>query len=298
MPGRWLSRFTWLIAALTLLLILAGGLVTSTGAALAVPDWPTSYGYFMYSFPREMRVGGAAIEHTHREIGSVVGLLTIALTVGVWAKIQHSGIRWLTLIALLTVCLQGVIGGMRVVLVNHWPALAEALPIVHAALAQAFFALIVSLAVLLSPRPVPCRSSPALRGVAGATVALVYLQILLGAFTRHHVLGVMPHLLGGFVVMGIACWAFSETLSKHNDQPSLLRPALLLFVSVLAQLFLGFAALFARLSREVDAPATAAQAWLPTAHVTLGALVFAAATVLALRAFRAAPLPAVAERTA
>src|SRR5256886_7757944 len=79
-----LHRFSQFLAACTVLLVLAGSLVTSTGSGLSVPDWPTSYGWSMFTFPPSKWVGGIFYEHGHRLIASTVGFLTIVLTVWLW----------------------------------------------------------------------------------------------------------------------------------------------------------------------------------------------------------------------
>jgi len=81
-PGynRWLHWFAVLTALSTLVLIGIGGLVTSHGVGMAVPDWPTTYGYNMFAFPVSQWVGGIFYEHTHRLVASTVGLLVVALT--------------------------------------------------------------------------------------------------------------------------------------------------------------------------------------------------------------------------
>ena len=75
----WLNRFAWFAAFATLLLICSGGMVTSKGVGLAVPDWPTTFGYNMFLFPVSKWIGGVLFEHTHRLIASTVGFLTIIL---------------------------------------------------------------------------------------------------------------------------------------------------------------------------------------------------------------------------
>ena len=70
--------------AATLLLVAAGGMVTSTSSGLSVPDWPTTYGHQMFTFPLEQMVGGIFYEHGHRLIASTVGLLTIGLVIFLW----------------------------------------------------------------------------------------------------------------------------------------------------------------------------------------------------------------------
>ena len=79
-----LHLYARLVAASTAVLILAGGLVTSTGSGLSVPDWPTTYGWNMFTFPLSKMVGGIRYEHTHRLIASTVGFLMIVLAVWLW----------------------------------------------------------------------------------------------------------------------------------------------------------------------------------------------------------------------
>src|SRR5438132_13731563 len=76
----WLHRFAILMAAATLCLVCIGGLVTSHGVGMAVPDWPTTFGYNMFFFPISQWIGGIFYEHTHRLTASVVGLLVVACT--------------------------------------------------------------------------------------------------------------------------------------------------------------------------------------------------------------------------
>ena len=84
-----LHRFAWFTAGATLLLICSGGMVTSKGVGLAVPDWPTTFGYNMFFFPVSKWVGGIFFEHTHRLIASVIGFLTIILAI--WLGVFESG---------------------------------------------------------------------------------------------------------------------------------------------------------------------------------------------------------------
>ncbi len=82
----WLTRYAWLVVAATLVLIFIGGLVTSKGAGMAVPDWPNTYGYNLFLFPVSQWVGGILYEHTHRLMGALVGLLTAVLAAWLWAR--------------------------------------------------------------------------------------------------------------------------------------------------------------------------------------------------------------------
>src|ERR1700747_3401349 len=104
----WLNRFAWFTAFATLLLVCSGGMVTSKNVGLAVPDWPTTFGYNMFLFPVSKWIGGIFFEHTHRLIASTVGFLTIILAIWLW----RSGgqlLRNLGLIAVGAVVLQGIL---------------------------------------------------------------------------------------------------------------------------------------------------------------------------------------------
>ncbi len=95
LPSEGLSRFAWLTAAVATALIGVGGLVTSRGAGLSVPDWPNSYGYSMYTFPISHWMGGILYEHSHRLLGVLVGLLTTILAVWMWARETRGRQRWI-----------------------------------------------------------------------------------------------------------------------------------------------------------------------------------------------------------
>src|SRR5690349_4848815 len=171
----WLHRYAKLVAFSTVLLITAGGMVTSTGSGLSVPDWPNTYGRFMFSFPFEKWVGGIFYEHSHRLIASTVGFLTVILAIWTWRVEPRSWVRRLALAALGAVILQGVLGGMTVLL-----GLPPAVSIGHAGLAQLFFCITITLALVTSPSWIT-DSRPAndvmLRRITLTTTVLVYCQI-------------------------------------------------------------------------------------------------------------------------
>ncbi len=110
----WLHRFAVLTALAALVLIGIGGLVTSHGAGMAVPDWPTSYGYNMFFFPVSQWVGGIFYEHTHRLVASVVGMLTAILAGWIWMRettgaLRKVGLGWIVLtLGLMGVRTQGM----------------------------------------------------------------------------------------------------------------------------------------------------------------------------------------------
>src|SRR5262245_16465109 len=107
-----LYRFSQMLAGCTIVLILAGSLVTSNGAGLSVPDWPTSYGWNMFTFPPSMWVGNILYEHGHRLVASGVGALTILLVTWLLVADTPRRQRWLGVAAIGVVIAQGLLGGL------------------------------------------------------------------------------------------------------------------------------------------------------------------------------------------
>ena len=293
-----LPRYAKLVTAFTVLLIAAGGMVTSTGSGLSVPDWPTTYGWNMFTFPLDKMVGGIRYEHSHRLIASTVGFLTIVLAAWTWRVEPRRWVRWLAVACLCAVILQGLLGGLTVLLL-----LPPAVSIGHAGLAQIFFCLTLTLALVLSPgwqHAGPSVDDLTLRRIAALTTTAIYVQIILGAAMRHTNAGLaipdFPLAFGHFipphwdsriavhfahrvgaVVVSLAIFATAaHVLHHHRDRGELVRPAALLLLLVCVQVALGG---FVVLSGK--------QPVINTAHVVNGALVLGTSLVLTLRSFRA-----------
>jgi cytochrome c oxidase assembly protein subunit 15 len=297
-------RFSVWLAGATFLLLIAGALVTSNDAGLSVPDWPTSFGSY-YRIPPW--TGGVRYEHSHRMVAELIGVLTIVLVVWFWRSESRRWMKALALGALATVVLQGVLGGLTVL---HFlpPAISSA----HAAVAQTFFCLICAIAVFTgrrwveqdlsaAPRPRELGSGRhrQLLTLAMVSIALLYVQLLLGAMFRHHGLSWWPHLANAPLVALLLTWTAVRALSDYSAIDSIRRSSIAVLALLIAQLFLGFAAFLTRVEWGRDA----AQPELPmviatVAHVAVGALLLAATVVLTLQLWRhvaslqSQPLPA------
>lgn len=300
--ARGLHRYATAVAAATGALLFVGGLVTSTGSGLAVPDWPLSFGQV---FPR-MR-GGVLFEHGHRMVAGAVGLLTVVLAVWLWRAEPRRWVRRLGAYALLAVVLQGTLGGLTVLL-----RLPVAVSVAHAGVAEIFFcltstiALVTSRGWLAAPEPIPDREHPSLRSLSLATVVVIYVQVLVGALVRHSGAGLaipdfplnfgrlvppfssdlvlyqFAHRLGAGLVSVCVIWTAGRVLRRHGSRPVLARPALLLLALLAWQIYLGAAVIW---TRKAVVPTTT--------HLLSGALLLVTALVLALRARRFCDVPAV-----
>jgi len=294
-----LHRFATFVAGCTVLLVLAGSLVTSTGSGLSVPDWPSTYGWNMFTFPPSKWVGGILYEHGHRLIASGVGFLTIILAAWLWLKERRRWLAWIGLAALATVIAQGVLGGLTVMFF-----LPASVSTAHAGLAEIFLCLTIAIALFTSPGwiegyGVADLDDLTLRRLATTTTVLIYAQILVGATMRHTGAGLaipdFPLMFGrlvpdhwdpkiaihfahraGAVIVTLAIVATARDVWYHHRQRrELTGPAALLLVLVAVQVTLGGLTVLSQ--RDV---------WINSVHVVCGALVLATSLVLTLRTWR------------
>jgi cytochrome c oxidase assembly protein subunit 15 len=308
-----LHRFSKFLVACTVLLILAGSLVTSHDAGLSVPDWPTSYGWNMFTFPPSMWVANILYEHGHRLIASTVGFLTIIMTVWLWIAEPRRWLRWFGVAALGSVVAQGLLGGLTVLFF-----LPAAISTAHAGLAEIFFCMTVAIAVFTSPgwmagygaeagphaaagerAAVQREIARPLRTLAATTTILIYGQILVGATMRHTGAGlaipdfplmfghVIPdhwsaaiaihftHRAGAVVVTVLILGLFAHVRSRCRDRRELLRPATLMVALVAVQVTLGALTVLSR-----------RDPWINSFHVVCGAMVLTTSLVLTLRSWR------------
>jgi len=273
-------RFAIFTAATTVLLILAGGLVTSTGSGLSVPDWPLSYGQLMPPM-----VGGIRFEHSHRQIAGFVGILTLALTVLVWLREKRRWVKHLALGALVAVVVQAVLGGLTVIyLLPTW------ISVSHACLAQTFLCLVAALALCTGREwrggeRIDAVYAGSIQRLLVAETALVYLQLILGAVVRHTNASVKLHIVNAFLIAMHSIFILLKIAREERVQKALFRHSALLGIFVTFQVFLGFGA-FIMTRMLASEPATVGQVLFATAHQTLGALILVTSFLLTLRAYR------------
>ena len=290
----WLRRFTKLVAVATLFLIFAGAMVTSTDSGLAVPDWPNTYGSFMFSFPFSKMVGGIFYEHGHRLIASTVGFLCILQALWLQFREPKKFVRRLGWLSLVAVIVQGALGGLTVIFL-----LPKTISVSHAALAEIFFCINISIAFFTSRWYATLstmeRGDAPVRMAWGLT-ALVFLQILAGAVMRHlgaglaipdfplsfgavipdfvskEIVSAYVHRVGGFVVAA-AVVAMAIRLMRYERNHPLRGLAQLMLVAVSGQILLGGYVIW-----------SGKQPHITSLHVMLGASILALSVILTLSA--------------
>jgi heme a synthase len=293
-----LHRFATFAAAATFVLVFAGGLVTSTGSAMAVPSWPLDAGRLV---PQQWGAG-VLFEWGHRAIAGTVSILTLTLALWVWMAERRAWVRYTALAAFALVVVQAVLGGITVLL-----NLPLTFAVAHAMTGQAFFCLMVAIALFTGPDWQAIESAPpialapgraSVAPLAAVTTGVIYLQIIIGALMRHMHAGLaipdfplafgrlappmfsvpiavnFAHRCGAVVVTAMVLWTVMRTLREYRDEPLLRRPALGLLVLLALQIGLGATTV---LSRRAVVPTTS--------HVAVGAAVLATCVALSLRAW-------------
>ena len=278
-------KFALFVVAWAVLLLSAGALVTSEDAALAVPDWPLSYG----SITPPM-VGGIAFEHTHRVIAAILGLFIIVLSVMLWRKEERPWVKWLGVAAVAGVIIQGLLGGLTVLkLLHYW------LPVMHACMAQLMFVTLVTIAVVTSRWWVANqpqfedKATPAIHTIVVLNAGAIFLQIALGAAFRHNYAPVTPHVAWALGVLWIASWTARELRKRFAGSAEISRVRALLHGIVGLQVLLGIGALWTRLRSAGDPQPMPAMVATTVVHTVFGAILFATAILVVLLCYRLIP---------
>jgi cytochrome c oxidase assembly protein subunit 15 len=303
---NWSHLVACLLVAVTAVLLCFGALVTTYEAAMAVPDWPGTYGHNMFLFPWAQWFWGPwdlFLEHGHRLLGAVVGVLSLLLAAVVWRSGQSPAVKALAAAAVVLVIVQGLLGGARVLLDD------KTIAKVHACTGPLFFAVATGIAALTSRRgkgaavshspslaPPPPRAIAAAVGAAGLMIAS-YVQLVAGAQLRHLDSAIDPvtfrwlvafHIAGAVVVTGLA-----GVLAVVNASvPGAIRRwSWLIAGLIVCQILLGFGAWVVswglpsgllpaswQLTEPLRARSTVG-ALVVTGHVLLGMLILGASVV-------------------
>jgi heme a synthase len=268
--------------AFTILLLMAGALVTSNDAADSVPDWPLAYGKIIPPL-----VGGIRYEFTHRVVAGIVAVLTLLLAVWLARVEKRPAVRRLGWAALALVVVQALLGAARVLL-GHPPVIAT----VHATVAQVFFITTVALALLTSAwshgehTAFDDPGSPKVRSLALWTTLVILVQLVLGAGFRHGAFGILPHLIGAVAVTFFVIWAARTAKKRFAKVPEIRRSVVWLNATFGTQILLGFGAYWAVAKAINEAQPTPSYVILTVAHVLVGALTLASSVILTLVCYR------------
>jgi cytochrome c oxidase assembly protein subunit 15 len=272
----------------TILLFVAGALVTSKDAALSVTDWPKSHGTWVP--PLSMLQGGDLFEFSHRVVAGGLGLLTLALAVLLWVQEKRPWLRWLGLIAVIGVAVQAILGGQVVIrLLHYW------LPVIHACFAQIVFGAVLSIAVFTSrwwvseQQSLEDSGTPSIHSVTILNAAVIYLQVILGAGFRHKDIPIWPHMAGALLVLGMVIWTAVALRKRFGESRELSKARILLHAIFGTQFLLGLAAYWSRLS-TADAPQPMpVMVTLTVIHTVVGAMLFAFSVLVVLMCYRLIP---------
>ena len=273
-----LHRWSIVLACCTLLLVVAGGMVTSRDAGLSVPDWPLSYGKLMP--PME---GGILYEHGHRMIATTVGMFTIVSMVWLLRAEKRRWLRVLGIVALLAVITQGVLGGITVLYLLPWYVSSA-----HASLAQLFFSTTVAIALFTSkwwidgPAVIDEDPSHPIRTLSVAVPVAVLCQLALGAAARHKAIGSIFHICGSPIVTGVVLWISLRILLHYAGNRELRRGAITLISITFCQVFLGIAAYMTRIAYADAVQPMPLMVTFTVLHVAVGALTMASSVALAI----------------
>ncbi|MFT5049617.1 MAG: cytochrome c oxidase assembly protein subunit 15 [Chlamydiales bacterium] len=300
----------WILALWCLALLFVGGLVTTYRVGMAVPDWPTTFGRNMFTYPLDEMLSnfGVTVEHSHRLVASGLGLISILTVVLVFAMRERAGLRKLSVGVLAAIVAQGLLGGSRV-LEND-----QRLAFLHGASAQLVYGLVAAFFVLttrawstLETRP--CKQARGLRRLAVLTLVLVYCQIVLGAWLRHSgaTIALALHVFGAvasfFLVLALAkklFATFDEGAAGGHERGPLRSTARWLVSCLLGQMALGLLSVFAiyGVSGGFAARPSMFEVVSATSHVAVGALLLGGCVAAVLFSRRTVRVTAVAKQPA
>jgi heme a synthase len=277
-----LHRLALATCGSTILLLMAGALVTSNDAADSVPDWPLAYHKIIPPL-----IGGIRYEFAHRVVAAIVAILATILAISLTRARERRSVQQLGWVSFALVLAQAGLGALRVV--YHHP---QVIATVHATVAQIFFITTVVLAYRTGPgsepnaSPVEDSGVPRLTSMCRWTTSVVLIQLVLGAGFRHGAFGILPHLIGAVAVLFMVIWTAGAAKRRFGHLPEIRRGTIFLHATFGTQLLLGFGAYWAVAKASNDVQPTMSYVVLTVAHVLVGALVLAASVMLTLSSLR------------
>jgi len=320
LESRWPHCLAVVLVCATFPLIWVGGLVTTTQAGMAVEDWPSTYGHNLLLYPWTTWLAAPwdlFIEHGHRLLASLVGMLSIALLISLLVCKAPARLKWLGAATLLAVIGQGVLGGMRVLLD------ARTLAMLHGCSGPLFFALTVTMAVVTSKwwspahqaalqerpatQPADRKALARISTLSVITTVLAFVQLVLGAQLRHVAVDashavfrslVVFHVVTALVLFFHGVLLSAAILRGRPRNRGLILPALLLLLALSLQIGLGVATWFVKYGTPpllqdyrwaagyLVTAGSFTQATTVTAHVACGSLILVTALVVTLRSVR------------
>jgi heme a synthase len=286
-PGRVVYRHAIGVLILTFLLLFLGAEVTSTNSGMAFRTWPDSDGRYLW--PTHPTLSGI-LEHSHRLLGVLVGVGAILLLIHVRRLDRRPLMRKLSLWLLAGVALQGLLGGFRVLLNDHFPVL---FPFLHGTLAHLVFSFMGFVAFAGSLAWVPRAVADAghvgtARKMAVFAWVTVFGQILLGVATRHSNSDVAKwaHISFSLVASLAVLVAVSFSMGKFRSIPGFNRANRTTLAILVAQILLGFVALIVRRPKELADTHLMGKASMVSLHVVVGAWLLLMLTILVARSYR------------
>src|SRR5438105_4675060 len=281
-------KFAVFTVCWTILLFVAGALVTSNDAALSVTDWPKSHGAWVP--PLSSLQGGDFFELSPRFVAGGLGISALVLAVLLLGAESRVWLRWLGGIAVLGVVVQAILGGQVVIqLLHYW------LPVIHACFAQIVFAAVLGIAVFTSKwwiadRPqLEDKGAPSIHSVAILSAVVIYLQVILGAGFRHKDIPIWPHAAGALVVLGTVTWTAVALRKRFGASPELGKARILLHAIFGVQFLLGLLAYWSRLTTAEAPRPMPLMVWLTVIHTVVGAILFAFSVLVVLMCYRLVP---------
>ena len=264
----------------------AGAEVTSTGSGMAFTTWPDAYGRYLW--PDDPTLGGI-LEHTHRLLGALLGVFAILLVLMAFVKDRRPMMKKWAIALLVLICIQGLLGGYRVLLDKQFPVL---FPVLHGTLAHFVFSVAGVCAYLSSMAFVPRAVEDAgvvrrSRKLAIFALVTVVFQITLGVILRHtdNNIAKWTHISFAAFAAIIVLVASAHSLGRFGKIPGFTRTNRIILVILAGQTLLGFVALVVRRPKLEADTSLMAQATVVSCHVVLGACLMLAMSVLVARSY-------------